>query len=294
LSHACGRYSLRVRLPTFVVIGAVKAGTGSLYHWLRQHPDVFMPPTLKETSYFCYDADNPDHRKYAGTKVFPVTTLDEYGALFADAGPAKAVGEASPRYLNAPRVPRAMKEVLPDARLVVSLREPVSRLFSNAQMDVRVGKNSDVVAAARRLADTDQNEYAPKLASWLEEYPRERLLALRFEDLAAAPVETAQRVYRFLEVDDTFRPDTAAVHNPGGLPRSALWQRAIEFAPLRRLKPVAPMAVYNALARLRRMNSRPADPLPSELHAELLERFRADILATQALLDLDLSSWLDV
>ena len=80
-------------LPNFLIIGAAKAGTTSLYDWLRQHPDVFMP-ALKEPKFFAYDPERGGE--------FPIRTLEAYTALFEGAT-AAAIGEASPSYLGSRR-----------------------------------------------------------------------------------------------------------------------------------------------------------------------------------------------
>jgi hypothetical protein len=91
-------------LPNFIIIGAAKAGTTALYWYFAEHPDVFMSP-VKETFYFAYGLDASGQLLYGDPDVhrFPVKTLAEYEALFAGAGGAKAIGEASPIYLECPQ-----------------------------------------------------------------------------------------------------------------------------------------------------------------------------------------------
>ena len=111
-------------LPTFIVIGAAKAGTTALYWYLAEHPDVFMS-RLKETFYFAYGVDRQvTCSRRPRVHRFPVKTLAEYEALFAGAGAAKAVGEASPIYLEAPLAAGRIRETIPHARLVCILRHP--------------------------------------------------------------------------------------------------------------------------------------------------------------------------
>jgi hypothetical protein len=280
-----------VTLPNFAVIGAGKSGTTAMYHWLRQHPDVFMPPEIKETFFFAYDPDNPEHVAAPDTR-FPVRTLERYEALFANAGAATAIGEATPAYLNSPVAAAKMHELVPDARLVLSLREPVSRLRSMSQMSVRLGHATDLVAEMRRYAATDALLYAPNLRRWLALYDRSQMCVLRYEDLSRDPQAAMAQVFGFLGVDAGFTPDTSAVHNPGGLPRSAFFQRVLDSRVSRFLRPIAPMAAYNLKAKLRQWNAKPADTIPSEVTAELAARYRDDVLETQELLGLDLSGWL--
>ena len=93
-------------LPNFLIIGAAKAGTSTLHAYLTPHPEVFMP-RRKELRFFAFDGSEDNH-------TFPVKTLEEYERYFADAGDAKAIGEASPNYLYSARAARQIKEKIPD------------------------------------------------------------------------------------------------------------------------------------------------------------------------------------
>lgn len=272
-------------LPNFIVIGAGKSGTTSLYQWLRRHPQVFMPAELKEVRFFAYDPDD----RYS---EFPVKTLAEYEALFEHAGAARAIGEASPRYLESDVAPANMRAVIPDARLIASLREPVARVYSMAQMFVRGGRASGVVQEVRRLAASGYGGYAPLFERWLSHYPREQFLVFKYDDLAADADGVLRRVFQFLDVDDDFEVNTAVVYNPGGAIRSPTVNRVLSSSAWQPLRNRVPASVNRLAARLRRWNARPPEPLPDGLRQELKELYRPDVIATQDLLGLDLSAWL--
>lgn len=277
-------------LPNFAVIGAGKAGTSALYVWLRQHPDVFMPASLKETLFFCYNPADPEHVA-APRSRFPIRTLEEYEALFAPAGAATAIGEATPLYLDSPQAPPHMAAVIPDARLIASLREPVSRVWSHAQMNVRQGRATDVAAEAMRLAETDEHDYAPKFRLWLQHFRREQLHVFRYDDLIRDGNGVLAPIQRFLGIAE-LPVDVGPRHNPGGIPRSRALQRVIELRALRRLRPIAPTAAFNLVARLRQMNLAAAPPPQEQVRRRLAARYRDDVAATQDILGLDLSDWL--
>jgi hypothetical protein len=279
-----------VVLPNFVVIGAGKAGTSALYVWLRQHPDVFMPASLKETFFFCYDPADPEHVA-APRSRFPVRTLEEYEALFAAAGGATAIGEATPLYLDSPQAPPHMSRVIPDARLIASVRDPVSRVWSHAQMNVRQDRAGDIAVEAMRLAETDEHDYAPKFRLWLQHYPREQLHVFRYDDLLRDGSGVLRDIHRFLGVAE-LPVDVSRRHNPGGIPRSRTLQRLIDLRALRRLRPMAPTAAFNLVARLRRLNLAEAPPPEDAVRRRLAARYRDDIADTQDILGLDLSDWL--
>src|SRR5215204_1532720 len=110
-------------LPNFIIVGAAKAGTTALYWYLAEHPAVFMSP-VKETFYFAYGVDEAGRLLYGDPDVhrFPIKTRAEYEALFAEAGGASAVGEASPIYLECPQAAARIRAMIPEARIVASLR----------------------------------------------------------------------------------------------------------------------------------------------------------------------------
>ena len=109
-------------LPNFLVIGAGRSGTTSLHHYLRQHPDVFVPARKSPSYFYCLDAPTPeDPTRRLETRSMFVSDPAEYEALFDEAGGATAVGEVSPAYLAATRVPDRIAEQLPHARLVAVL-----------------------------------------------------------------------------------------------------------------------------------------------------------------------------
>jgi hypothetical protein len=116
-------------LPNFIVIGAAKAGTTALYWYLAEHPAVFMSP-VKETNYFAYGLDDEGRLLWGDPEVhrFPVKSLSEYQELFAEAGDALAVGEASTMYLECPQSAARIRELLPATRIICGHRDPVERV----------------------------------------------------------------------------------------------------------------------------------------------------------------------
>ncbi|MBV8690273.1 MAG: sulfotransferase [Actinobacteria bacterium] len=270
---------LDVVVPDFVVVGASKAGTTSIYSWLARHPDVAVP-YVKDTYFFNHD-------------ITPETAA-AYGELFVSGKPGARTGDVTPSYLDDLDAPRRIHAYAPDAKVIVSLREPASRIYSWAQMNVRLGKASDLLDETVRLAREPRFQVAPRIRALLASVPRQQVLALRFDDLAADPAATARQLFEFIGVDTSIVDVRAEpVHNPGGLPRSPLVHRLLEWQPARRLRRYAPRWAFDALDVARRANLRPADEL-DEAHARRLRAaFLEDIRETEDLLDLDLSGWLD-
>lgn len=104
-------------LPNFLIVGAARAGTTSLYYYLKQHPDVFMSPK-KEIDFF--DVDKNFEKG-----------LDWYERYFEGYTGQKAIGEASPLYMYLEKVPKRIAKVIPDVKLIFILRNPVDRAYSH-------------------------------------------------------------------------------------------------------------------------------------------------------------------
>jgi hypothetical protein len=292
-----------VTLPNFIVIGAAKAGTTAFYWYLAEHPAVFMSP-VKETNYFAYGVEADGRLLYGDPEhhAFPVKTLKEYEALFAAAAHARAIGEASPIYLECPQTAQRIGALLPAVRLICALRHPVERAYSDYLMFLRSrGRRFDPAAELSPAAEWARPDshwmriscYAQSLERYLDVFPRTQLHVLLFDDLKRAPVQAVQAVYRFLEVDPEFVPDLETPHNVGGIPASRVLERFLTSRSLRAaVQPWIPIRAVNWVRRVRTRNLRTAPPLPPELKRELTEHFRDDIARTADLIGRDLGHWL--
>lgn len=273
-------------LPNFLIIGATKAGTTSLYDYMRQHPDVFMPGRIKEPNFFCY------HGQTGGIRI-PVKTAEAYRALFAEAAGESAVGEASPHYLSFPGTARRIKAMLPAVRIIASLRNPVDRSFSVYQMNLRdKGHNEGVPYLAALRNDPWLREgYRDNLQSYFAEFPASNVKVILFEDITRAPLETLRGLFGFLEVDGDFAPDISRVSNAGGLPRLKRLHSLLNSNRAKRIGHLLPAPLVAAAKRLRERNLEKQSLPPAE-RAAALEIFREDILRTQDLIGRDLGHWL--
>lgn len=273
-------------LPNFLIVGAPKAGTTTLYEHFRSHPGIFMP-RLKEPRFFCHDGRG-DRLKY------PVQSREEYEALFAEAGEAKAIGEATVHYLRHPQAAARIHEMLPEARIIVSLRDPVDRSYSAFQMNQRNhAANADrSFVEAIRSDPVLQDTYHEHLGRYFALFPRERIAVILLEDLEKRPGPTLAGLFGFLGVDPGFAPDLGKVANPGGEPRSRLLHGLLSdrrlIAASRRLLPEAVVAPLKAL-RARNLEKPPLRPADRRV---ALDFFRDDIERTQDLIGRDLSHWM--
>ena len=179
-------------LPTFVVIGAMKAGTTSLHGYLAAHPDAYMA-TPKELNFFV-----------AGKNWERGTQW--YEERFEPGAAARARGEASPDYTKADvfeGVPKRMADVVPHVRLVYLVRQPVERMRSMYLHEVAAGRETRAVEVA--LQDNEHylntSRYAWQLDQFLEHFPPEQILVIASEQLRDDRVTTLARVASFLGLE---------------------------------------------------------------------------------------------
>jgi Sulfotransferase domain len=188
------------RLPNFIVIGAMKSGTTSLFHYLRAHPQVYMSP-LKEVDFFIEEGN--------WSRGF-----EWYRKQFEKAGDrASAVGEASTSYTKYPEyegVPERIARHLPDVRLIYLVRDPIERIRSHYQHRSLIGAErapfDEAVLGDPRYLDCSR--YAMQIERYVGPFPRERLLVVTSEDLRSSRAPTVRRIYRFLGVDQNHVPET--------------------------------------------------------------------------------------
>jgi hypothetical protein len=274
-------------LPNFLIIGAAKAGTTSLHHYLRQHPDVYMSP-VKEARYYASEwwSEEPD----------PIRTREAYERLFDGVTTERAVGEASPQYLNSPTAPDRIAADLPDVKLIVSLRNPADRAYSSYLGRLCGGQERRGVDAAMRPGTYYflTSQYHPRLSRYFARFPRSRIKVIVFDDLAADARAVVRDLSEFLAIDAAFAADVATAHNGARTPRSIVANeilcRMVEVA--HHVLPVT-MRGTGLAAGVQRLLLRPPDPLPPSIRQRLLEQLRDDIARTGALIGRDLSHWLD-
>jgi len=185
----------------------MKSGTTSLARYLASHPDVFMTKP-KEPGFF-----NPARNWDRG--------LGWYEGLFANARPDQARGEASTSYTMAPRVPgvpERVQGVVPEARFIYLIRNPVDRIRSMYVHLVDRGEEQVPIAEAiaARSDYLDISRYGNQLDLWFKVFPRERFLIVSSDSLRHQRTETLQSIFRFIGVDsDVELSDTSEEYHRG-------------------------------------------------------------------------------
>ena len=219
-----GKLTARSRcLPDFIIVGAQKAGTTSLYYHLADHPQI-LPARFKEIRFF-------DRHFHQG--------MDWYRGHFPRRGVGMGrngsepvlTGEATPNYLPDPLVPGRIRQALPDVKLIVLLRNPVDRAYSHYQHNLRNGIESlsferAIDAEPERLGGErermlpgsschggnldyfsylERGHYARQLAQWFEKFPKEQMLLIRSEILFKNGPDAMDGISRFLGIGSFVR-----------------------------------------------------------------------------------------
>jgi len=297
------------KLPNFFIVGTAKAGTTSLHRYLRQHPQVYMSP-VKEPSYFA-DEIRPEYLSPAFARhirrqpqKWPVLDWEEYQELFHAVENERAIGEATPSYLWAQTAARNIHSRIPDARIVMMLRDPAERAHSQYLHHLAEGFTRytfrQQIDECRRSSDRllsiihpflEFGLYYEQVNRYLELFPREQIRIYLYEEAWRSPGFFAD-LFRFLDVDTGFRPDTSHKALERRAPRlvaARYFLTRYEMWP--RLKAFVPQAFKPGLRRLafRHGAGLAMDPTDRQY---LIGYYREDIGKLASLLDRDLSAWL--
>ncbi len=290
-------------MPNFLIVGAAKAGTTSLYEYLRQHPEIFMPE-WKELSFFIGDPCGPLHQ---------VKRARYYFKVFADAHGHKAVGEASTSYLFDEAAAGIIRDKLGVIKIIIILRDPVAMSYSLYNQQVRkegetcVSFESALKAEEKRRQSLNFRQrcygwhanyyyyqrglYFEQVKRYLDTFGQERVKIILFDELAAATVKAVQEVYTFLGVDDNFVPDIK-VHNPAGgiisIPRfwedTGLFLKTYQFLFSKNVFKKVPHLIRN-------IGRKPPPPINPETAHDLRQKFHHDICRLEQLIGKDLAAW---
>nr|WP_296066557.1 sulfotransferase [uncultured Actinoplanes sp.] len=203
-------------LPDFLIAGVPKAGTTALHAALVRHPQLFLP-AVKEPKFFLTAGRPPAAGGPGDVQTYQehVWRQEDYEALFDPAPPGARLGEATPFYLYERGSHERIKALVPSARLILLLRDPVDRAHSNWTHLWNAGlePEADFLAACRAEPDrkaagwagfwhyVSLGRYGEQVQHLYRHFPREQVLLLRYRELTDAPAATLDRVCAFLGVD---------------------------------------------------------------------------------------------
>lgn len=288
--------------PNLFIVGAQKAGTTSLHDQLGRHPEIFMSPD-KEPRFFNALADGragPDAE-------------ERYLALFEEGADHPVRGEASVQYLHHPEVPELIDDRVPDARILVSLRDPIQRAYSNYWRKVAAGTEEagfaeavdreieaveagapleSMTPGARRRGYLDRSLYAEPLERYLDAFGHDRVHVVLLADLRDDPVGTLEGILAFLDVDPAPAPDLVADERRNafrGVPYGGLVERVRTSPTVKRVaQALLPKGVRDWLGNRLLLKDADKPPVPDAARRRLASFFEPDVRRLEELLGRDL------
>lgn len=277
-------------LPNLFIAGAQKSGTTSLHRLLESHPDIFFPKRPQEVHFFDIDENYSKG-------------LEWFARYFSDWNGEKIVAQTSPLYIYNPVVPARIHAVLPNARFIFILRNPVERAYSHYWHEVRYGyeilsfeealdqektRISQGFEYRRHYSYVDRGRYAQQISRFLKYFPPENILILLLEELKEDPAGVCTCCAEFLGVDIrgfTYHRNKPKVYNSAKLPRVR------QLQVLRRYLGGSFPILRFIIDRVNLKETR-YPPMNERTRVRLLEEFKDDIIALQQFTNIDVQRWL--
>lgn len=281
---------------------------------LEQHPDIYMCP-VKETYYYVAEAlrglDDPSPEDLNDLATLETVrnykTTQEYQSLFQDAGDARIIGESS-HYIYYPNTVPAISKDCPDARILVCLRNPVYRLFSEYLFWLRVGVEkghfADYVA---RYADgylngkisekfnvpkLNKSLQAALLEPWIVQFGHDQVKLVLFDDLNRAPAETMNDIFKWLEIDESFT--VQKIHaEKGGASKSQWLTNSLnpKSKILKHARSLIPKSTRVKMRSLVLSKNLKRPEMDAKTRAFLTEFYQDDVDQLSNIVGKDLSAW---
>jgi len=305
---------LNAMLPNFLIIGAARAGTTSLWDFLKAHPQVYMP-YIKETNFFALegtkaDFNGPGDDKYVNR--WAVTTFQGYERLFEGVTDQVAIGEASPLYMYHPDAPRRIKAYIPHAKIVAILRNPADRAFSSFMHVVRDRREPLTDFAAAVLRESERISagwehiwhykamgfYHSQLSRYYSIFDSDQIKIYLFDDFLGDQQAVLDDLMRFLGIEKDLATKLKKTNGTSWatLSRSMALNSLLtdENFIKRTAKRLMP-ASFAKTVRNRLMSANQYKPkLTKSARRDLMKCFREDIKNLEKLINRDLSAWMDV
>ena len=295
--------------PSFFVVGAAKAGTTTLYHYLSNHPEVFIPSKVKETNFFALEGRPADFTDVGSINYNKNSVHDEqaYAKLF-ESGSGKLCGEVCPLYLYSPMAAQAIARRVPDAKIIILLRDPAERAFSAYRHMQAYGSEKakcfeDALSMEdQHIADNWQfnshyiasSRYRQQVGRYMDAFPPENVLVIDFADIKERLDETLQEVQLFLGLspiaiaaDAKGRNKTVVISNP--ILRNFLVNKRFGARAIRKVIP----SRYRGAIREWLIGLWREEPerMSSETHRKILEDLLEDIEGLELLLGRTFQGW---
>jgi hypothetical protein len=270
----------------FIIIGAPKSGTTTLFYYLREHPRIFLPDDKEQPFFSKKDLFENGWDAFASR-------------VFKDAPSDKLWGKISPQYMTYPHVPERIHQLMPEVKLIACLRNPVDRAFSHHRMNIMRKTEersiSEVLSHQRNNPDSNTyllcGQYGRILSDFVRYFPSDQLLVHFTDDLDKQPQLVMDSILKYLGLETGFTPaNLGKRYNMGGEKQrfSNLIPAARNISVVRRLWKTIPEKNRRKLLFLFRfrMNTvaEKGKPLPQEVRSELIDYYRNDVFELEKIL----------
>ena len=283
----------------FFIVGAPKAGTTSLYHYLNEHLEIEMS-SQKEPDYFSNEALKRQRMYYGKNRI---DSLVKYHGLFTNKD-VKLRGEASVSYLFYDDVPQKIKDYNQNSKIIIMLRNPIDRAFSHYLMDYRLGLVSDSFESIIKKKSKHKNahlfyqqyidvsEYARQVSGYLDVFDKENILFIDYEDFKNDVSAVVNDTYIFLGVNDDFQPNLKKKHNTYTMPKNRIIRFIYSFVLFRKfLTNIVPKAFVKWIRNLL-FKSDKKPTLSNDIRKFLASYFKDDVDDLSAMLNKSYSKWI--
>jgi hypothetical protein len=310
--------------PTFIVVGAAKCGTTSLYHYLDKHPEVYMSP-IKETNHFSSDIDpenfSSEYKLHEARKHFNldkwlaagmpekrwgwyVKKRDQYWQLFGGMKNEKAAGEISNSYLFSSTAAQEIKYALPDAKIIMMLRNPIDRLYSHYLANLRDGKtlltcfeelNYDMAKIDKGWGIShlyiELGLYYQQVKRYLDTFDKENIRIYFHDDYKKDPEGLVRDMFEFIGVDKNIVVDFNEKHNEAKVPKNKYFVHLISVLGIKKkLFRLLPQSMKKKIKSSFFKNEK-VTPLTIEERNKIIKYYNSDIEKLGVLVGRDLSQW---
>lgn len=279
-----------MKVNTFIV-GAPKAGTTSLHHYLNQHTDVSMS-SVKEPNFF---SSKEVESLFYNSKC--IDDSNDYHKLFSQEK-RQIRGEASVSYLFYENVPKRIYDYNSEAKIIIMLREPIERAFSHYLMDCRLGfcseKLEDIIANPKSYPEYFQQylelgNYYSQIKRYQDIFGKEQLLVIFYEDFKTNTETVMNRVFSFLEIEQ--QEIDLSIKNPFLSPSNTLISKLYKFNVIRKgVKTIMPERLLS-LIRSKYFSDKSKPMLSKAIEQQLKVFYKSDVFQLEKLLNTDLAKW---
>jgi hypothetical protein len=283
----------------FIGFAVNRSATGWIHNCLKEHPEI-CASVPKETHFFS--------KNYGRGPTY-------LRSCFQHCLPHQIKGEYSPEYITDPLAPKRIKEHFPNIKLIASLRNPISRMWSSFWLDKSRGKIRDKTLIGKLEREPwlyiEKGKYSVYLKRWMKLFPRENLLIVLYADIRKKPLESIQKIYKFLGAAEDFVPQSLASKRMVGdkIQYRVLALNQLYYGIRKKLrtsgdgskimKALKGMGINDLAKFIFKLNSkkvndveaikRPAMPIETKKY--LLKIYKDEIDSLEDLINRDLSAW---